>query len=144
MHARERVHAVIAGECQNDSCRIAKRGERVEKRAEIAVEPYDLIVDFLGVGAEGVAHCVGRRQGDRQQVYLRPLAQVEGAQPGKRGFERDLVHLGIAGERLECRGRIGRERMREHEVLAAILDWNAVGLRICVSGQERRPGLSGK
>src|SRR2546426_6737383 len=48
-----------------------------EKPVEVAVEPQHLVVDLAGVGAERVAHRVGCRQADGEQIGGTAAAQLD-------------------------------------------------------------------
>ena len=81
---REWLHAVIRGEHNDDTRRIAQLEQGVEKDSQIAVESKDLIVLFARIGAERVPHGIGGGERDRKQVRLRTAAEFECREPGER------------------------------------------------------------
>ena len=97
---------MIRRERDDNARRVAQLEQRVEKRAEVAVESEDLIVNLARVGAERVADGIGRRERDRRgDPSGDRVPGCKASTPGERRLERDLVHHRVRRQR--SRGGFG-------------------------------------
>ena len=76
-----RGHAVIGRQRQHVAVAADRGVERVEQRAERAVEPHDRVLQLVAVGAEVVADLVHGGEADAEEVHHAALPQLVASSP---------------------------------------------------------------
>ena len=140
---REGRDAVIRRQHDEEVLPAVTIDQPAEKPVEVAVEPQHLVVDLAGVGAERVAHRVGCRQADGEQVGGAAAAQLQRFDAAQGERERERIHQGSA---LEGRGRVRavqRQRVREGHAAPGVLPRLIVDLGVRRVREQQRPFPTG-
>ena len=141
---RERGHAMVRRQRDDDARRVTELEERIEERPEEPVQPEHLIVVLLAVGSVPVPDRVGRRERDGEQVGTpHGRAQPVPLQPLERELQRDVVQERRAHDGRVQRHRVAWQQVREAVVAAEVLDRHAVGFGVGLLGEQGLPRLAG-
>ena len=94
---------------------------------------------FARVRPVPVADVVRAGERDREDVGLRPPAEIERAQAGQRGVEGELVHPRRVRKLTAGADGVARQSVRKRDVPAVVLLHHGIGLGIRGRRQQRRP-----
>ena len=131
---------MVAGEREDDARRVTDCEQRIDERAEIAIDAQQLIVQLFRVGTVLVPDGVGCRERDIEQIgALRIGAELQLFQPGQRKAQCQLVHHRKIRQHSGGHCRIVGYRVRKQKITSQRLDRHTVWFRVRSIGKQRRP-----